>query len=61
MMSAVMENGTAYRAANGNVLYRSGKTIVIENFMDLENGGTMFNPDNIGRFIGVWIHENGGL
>jgi hypothetical protein len=60
-MKDIRENGTAYRAGNGNVLYRKGKTVMIEN-KSAANRGTMFirdeSPRSIARYIEQFLKDN---
>ncbi len=61
IMKDVRENGTAHRAGNGNVLYRKGKTIMIDNKFAADKG-TMFikneSPKKIENYIRVFLRQN---
>ena len=62
LMKDMRTNGTTHRAGNGNVIYRQGKKLLIENNFDPKNKGTMFirneSSKNINRYIETFLRVN---
>jgi hypothetical protein len=52
----IRATGQPYTAPNGNVLYRLGPDILIDDMVS--EGGSMFRPDNVSRFIQEWLRQN---
>ena len=61
MMRDIRENSIPIRAGNGNVLYRKGNIIMIEN-KSAKNRGTIFirneSPRSIGAYIERFLEDN---
>ncbi|BCE03012.1 hypothetical protein [Marinicellulosiphila megalodicopiae] len=60
-MSDVYKNGQKTVLRDGKTIYQKDGVLLIINPFDEKNGGTMFKPDNISKYVNKMIKDAGGV